>query len=308
MSIVRRALKGICAAARVLPRGLQGPQAHLGQFVEPVARSDRSHSSRSSRRVLAAGSAVVRGHRFTVAWTCAGRRADIIRTSLSATQMDAPECVRNYKSLAQVERMFRSLKTVDLKVRPIHHRKPDRVRAHIFLCMLAYYVEWHMHEAWRELMFADTDQAAKATRDPVAPAKRSKAAQAKAASHTLDDGTPAHSFSTLLADLAGIVRNTCRTPQAGPRRADLPGRHYPNRQAAPGVRAAQANPNVGSPRNPDLTPTPRHARTNSLGGCRNFGLEPSPDGPAIRPAGWPAGRPSGCGPRSERAGDSRPAS
>ena len=65
-------------------------------------------------------------------------------------------------------------------------------------------------------MFADTDQAAKATRDPVAPAKRSKAAQAKAARHTLDDGTPAHSFSTLLADIAGIVRNTCRTPQAGP--------------------------------------------------------------------------------------------
>ena len=91
-----------------------------------------------------------------------------------------------------------------------------------------------MREAWRELMFADTDHAAKATRnpvapakrsqaaqdkatrDPVAPAQRSKAAQAKAASHTLDDGTPAHSFSTLLADLAGIVRNTCRTPQAGP--------------------------------------------------------------------------------------------
>ena len=140
----------------------------------------------------------------------------IIRTSLSATQMDAPDCVRNYKSLAQVERAFRSLKTVDLKVRPIHHRKADRVRAHIFLCMLAYYVEWHMREAWRELMFADTDQAAKATRDPVAPAKRSKAAQAKVATHTLDDGTPAHSFSTLLADLAGIVRNTCRTPQAGP--------------------------------------------------------------------------------------------
>ena len=140
----------------------------------------------------------------------------IIRTSVSAAQMDAPSCVRNYKSLAQVERAFRSLKTVDLKVRPIHHRKADRVRAHIFLCMLAYYVEWHMREAWRELMFADTDQAAKATRDPVAPAKRSNAAQTKAASHTLDDGTPAHSFSTLLAELAGIVRNTCRTPNAAP--------------------------------------------------------------------------------------------
>ena len=98
----------------------------------------------------------------------------------------------------------------------IHHRTADRVRAHIFLCMLAYYVEWHMREAWRELMFADTDQQAKATRDPVAPARRSDAAQAKAARHTLDDGTPAHSFSTLLAELATIVRNTCRTPHAGP--------------------------------------------------------------------------------------------
>jgi hypothetical protein len=140
----------------------------------------------------------------------------IIRTSLSAAQMDAPNCVRNYKALANVERAFRSLKTVDLKVRPIHHRKPDRVRAHIFLCMLAYYVERHMREAWAPLMFADTDQAAKATRDPVAPATRSKAAQAKAANHTLGDGTPANSFSTLLAKLAGIVRNTCRTLQSGP--------------------------------------------------------------------------------------------
>ena len=149
----------------------------------------------------------------------------IIRTSVSAAQMDAPTCVRNYKSLAQVERAFRSLKTIDLKVRPIHHRLADRVRAHIFLCMLAYYVEWHMREAWRELMFADNDQLAKATRDPVAPAKRSKAAQAKAASHTLDDGTPAHSFSTLLADLAAIVRNTCRTPK--PRLRRPPSRSSP---------------------------------------------------------------------------------
>jgi hypothetical protein len=80
--------------------------------------------------------------------------------------------------------------------------------------MLAYYVEWHMREAWRELMFADTNQAAKAARDPVAPAQRSQAAQNKASSHTLENGTPAHSFSTLLADLASIVRNTCRTPNA----------------------------------------------------------------------------------------------
>ena len=81
--------------------------------------------------------------------------------------------------------------------------------------LLAYYVNWHLREAWRELMLADTEQPAKATRDPVAPAKRSPAALAKLASHTLDDGTPAHSLSTLLAEFATRVRNTCRTPHAG---------------------------------------------------------------------------------------------
>ena len=98
----------------------------------------------------------------------------IIRTSVPDTQMEAPECVRNYKALANVERAFRSLKTIDLKVRLIHHRTADRVRAHIFLCMLAYYVESHLRAAWRELMFADTEQQDKATRDPVAPATRSE--------------------------------------------------------------------------------------------------------------------------------------
>ena len=126
--------------------------------------------------------------------------------------MDAPTCVRTYKSLAQVERAFRSLKTMDLKVRPIHHHLEKRVRAHIFLCMLAYYVEWHMRQAWRELMFADEDQAAKATRDPVAPAQRSEAAMKKVASLTLDDGTPVHSWHSLMGELSTIVRNTCRAP------------------------------------------------------------------------------------------------
>lgn len=143
----------------------------------------------------------------------------VIRTSLHAQRMDAPDCVRSYKALANVERAFRSLKTVDLKVRPIHHRLADRVRAHILLCMLAFYVEWHMREAWRELMFADTDQAAKATRDPVAPASRSASASAKAASKLLDDEQPVHSFATLMAEMATVVRNTCRTPGAG---ADAP--------------------------------------------------------------------------------------
>jgi len=139
----------------------------------------------------------------------------IIRTSVTADRMDSADCVRSYKFLANAERAFRSLKTVDLKIRPIHHRLADRVRAHIFLCMLAYYVEWHMREAWRELMFADEDQDAKQNRDPVAPARRSKAALRKANHKHLDDGTPVHSFQTLLADLASIVCNTCRTPMAG---------------------------------------------------------------------------------------------
>ena len=144
----------------------------------------------------------------------------IIRTSVSKAQMDAPTCVRNYKSLAHVERAFRSLKTMDLKVRPIHHRLEKRVRSHIFLCMLAYYVEWHMRQTWAPLMFTDTEQQAKATRDPVAPAQRSKSAQNKAASRVLhdgqSDGQPVHSFATLLAELATLVSNTCRTPNAAP--------------------------------------------------------------------------------------------
>ncbi len=134
----------------------------------------------------------------------------VIRTSLAKKQMSAPDAVRSYKSLAQVERAFRSLKTVDLKIRLIHHRLENRVRAHIFLCMLANYVEWLLIEAWRALLFTDEDQAAKATRDPVAPAKRSAAANAKAAAHQLPDGTPAHSLRTLLAELSTLVRNTCR--------------------------------------------------------------------------------------------------
>ena len=138
----------------------------------------------------------------------------IIRTSVKADRMNAATCVRTYKSLAQVERAFRSIKTMDLKVRPIHHRLEDRVRAHIFLCMLAYYVEWHMRDAWRELMFTDEDQAAKLVRDPVAPATRSDAAMKKVLTRTLEDGSPVHSFQTLMAELQGIVRNTCRTPGA----------------------------------------------------------------------------------------------
>jgi transposase len=137
----------------------------------------------------------------------------VIRTNVPSEQLDSADTVRSYKLLSNVERAFRCLKTVDLKVRPIHHHLEGRVRAHIFLCMLAYYVEWHMLAAWRELLFADEDQEAKRTRDPVAPAERSSKALRKVSRHKLEDGTEAHSFRTLLEDLRTIVRNTCRRRQ-----------------------------------------------------------------------------------------------
>ena len=138
----------------------------------------------------------------------------VVRTSVGAQRLSAEDTVRSYKRLAQVERAFRSLKSFDLQVRPIYHRLESRVRAHIFVCMLAYYVQWHMREAWRPLLYCDEDQHGKATRDPVAPAERSEAALRKVHTHTLDNGTAAHSFTTLLKRLSAIVRNTCRIPAA----------------------------------------------------------------------------------------------
>jgi hypothetical protein len=138
----------------------------------------------------------------------------VIRTSLPQLQASADDSVRYYKGLSRVEAAFRSLKSDDLEIRPIYHHTEERVRAHLFLCMLAYYVKWHMTEAWRSLLFADEDQARLAARDPVAPATRSEPALDKIASKRLADGSPAHSFSTLLQELGTIVRNTCRRKNA----------------------------------------------------------------------------------------------
>jgi transposase len=134
----------------------------------------------------------------------------IVRTSLSEDKMDANETVRSYKLLSQAERAFRSFKTVDLMVRPIYHRLEDRVRAHILLCMLAYYVQWHMMEAWKPLLYADEDQKNKDSRDPVAPAKRSDSAMKKVKTKRLDDDSKVYSFRGLLSHLGAIVRATCR--------------------------------------------------------------------------------------------------
>jgi transposase len=134
----------------------------------------------------------------------------VIRTSVKTEVASAEQTVFHYKSLSTVERAFRSIKSVDLKVRPIHHHLANRVRAHVFLCMLAYYVEWHMRRALAPILFDDHDLlAAQAERKSiVAPATRSPKALQKVHSKLTDDGKPVHSFRTLLADLATIANNT----------------------------------------------------------------------------------------------------
>ena len=134
----------------------------------------------------------------------------VVRTSVPETTLDAPATVRAYKRLGTVERAFRSLKTVDLKVRPVFHRSAERVRAHVLLCMLAYYVEWHMRQRLSPMLFDDEDrEAAEAARTSiVAPAQVSDTAQAKARTKRTAEGDPVQSFRTLLADLATVTRNT----------------------------------------------------------------------------------------------------
>ncbi len=140
----------------------------------------------------------------------------VIRTSLDKKQASAEDAVRHYKKLTRIEQAYRSLKTIDLKTRPIRHRTENRVRAHIFLCMLSYYVEWYMRGAWRSQLFCDEDQEAKKTRDAVAPATRSEAALKKVHSKVLSDGSSVQSFQTLLKLLSTVVRNRCRIPADGP--------------------------------------------------------------------------------------------
>jgi len=144
----------------------------------------------------------------------------VIRTSLPAKSISAAAAVRAYKSLARVERAFRSLKTVDLKVRPIYHRLEKRVRAHVFLCMLAYYVEWHMRRALKPLLF-DDHIGPKRQRSPVKPARRSDAAEAKAFTKETDDGTPVESFQTALMNLATIAKNRIRPKADGAQVFDI---------------------------------------------------------------------------------------
>ena len=137
----------------------------------------------------------------------------VVRTSLPAAVLDDASTVRSYKSLSLVERAFRCLKTVDLQIRPVYHWLAERVRAHVFLCMLAYYLEWHMRQLLAPMLYDDTDkELAEAQRaSAVAKAERSPAAVTKQTTGRTEDGLPVHSFRTLLADLATLTRNTLVT-------------------------------------------------------------------------------------------------
>jgi hypothetical protein len=157
-----------------------------------------------------------------------------VRTSLPKEAIDDDATVRAYKSLSMVERAFRCLKTVDLHIRPIHHWLEERVRAHVFLCMLAYYVEWHMRARLAPMLYDDDDKdAAEALRvSPVAKAERSPAALAKRATGRTPDGAPVHSFQSLIADLATLARNTIVTANAPDRPFTVLTRPTPIQQKA----------------------------------------------------------------------------
>ena len=137
----------------------------------------------------------------------------VIRTSEPKKRLSAEDTVRSYKNLGQVEQVFRCLKGIDIRVRPIYHRGDPRVRAHVFLCLLAYYVEWHMRRALGSVLFDDEELAAnRKTRDPVAKARPSPSVQRKKTQRTTSDALGVHSFNTLLEDLGTLCRNRCRIP------------------------------------------------------------------------------------------------
>jgi len=153
----------------------------------------------------------------------------VIRTNVPETSLTAEQAVGAYKSLAQVERAFRCLKTVDLDIRPIFHWTAPRVRAHVLLCMLAYYVEFHMRSCLAPLLFDDHDHAAAAAERTsiVAPAQPSPAAKRKAALRRTDDGLPVHSFRSLINDLATLCLNKVSLPSNQKYRFDLPTKPTP---------------------------------------------------------------------------------
>jgi hypothetical protein len=203
-------LAKIAAATQRARQPLRGQQAialRVGRVI------DRFHMAKHIELSIGDATFSWRRRDAAIAQEAALDGLYVIRTSVSAQQLGAAEAVAAYKSLAQVERAFRSLKTVDLQVRPVFHYSAPRVRAHVFLCLLAYYVEWHMRQRLKPLLFDDEylEQASASRASPVLKAVRSEHAKAKDMNRTAADGTPLHSFRTLLADLGTLAYNIAHT-------------------------------------------------------------------------------------------------
>jgi hypothetical protein len=209
LAATEQALRAIQARVRRKRRPLRGA-ATIGEAVGAVL--NRNKMAKHFIRTIT-------DNDFTFARNDAAIAAEakldgvyVLRTPVPSDELGTEATVLSYKSLSTVERAFRSSKTVDLEVRPVYHWNEDRVRAHVFLCLLAYHLEWHMRQALAPLLFDDHDRAAAQAqrRSPVAKASVSPAAQRKAASKRTEDGHPVHSFRSLLTDLATMTRNTVR--------------------------------------------------------------------------------------------------
>ncbi len=206
--------------AKEVARGTQTP-LNPGQIGQKVGRVLHRYKMGKHFRVTIDEA----GFRYERRADSIGRESDldgiyVVRTSEPEARLSAADAVRGYKDLAQVERVFCALKGLDIRIRPIRHRIERRVRAHIFLCLLAYYVEWHMRHALAPLLFADEHLAEnRQHRDPVAPARPSASAQKKKLQRITPEGLPIQSFETLLATLATRCQNRCRLlcdPEAPP--------------------------------------------------------------------------------------------
>jgi len=204
MAAAEKKLEALAAATRRPQRPLRDPERinyRIGELLGPKKVGKYFHW-----QITAEGLTYQRDD-TRIARDAALDGIYVLRTSLPAARLDAAQTVRSYKRLAQVERAFRILKSLDLELRPIHHRLAERVRAHVLICWLAYYVEWHMRRALAPLLFADEHRDEQPAASPVAPARRSASAEAKARHKRNADNLPVQSFHDLLRDLATIVKN-----------------------------------------------------------------------------------------------------
>jgi len=209
LSATEKELQKIVAATRREKRALRGKD-QIGLRVGKVV--NRYKMAKHFLLEIEEASFSCRRNEAKIAEEAALDGIYVLRTSVESQALSSEATVRAYKDLAKVERAFRSMKTIDLKVRPIYHWLDDRIRAHVFLCMLAYYVEWHMRERLKPILFDDHDpqEAERTRRSIVAPAQRSRAAKAKELTKRTAEDYPVHSFQTLLADLATLAKNRVR--------------------------------------------------------------------------------------------------